>query len=434
MSPKTHFHRRLYSTAGMRSVFISYRRDDAAGHAGRLSDRLAARLGAARVFMDVEDIAPGQNFAQAIEQTLSKCDYLLAVVGPNWVKAIQARMAGGEDFVRHEITAALSRRVTIIPVLVGGATMPTAADLPPELAEFSRCQAVEIRDNRFDDDATRLVDYVAGGRATRRRAIVAIAVLLPVLALGGWFASMRLAPSDPVMDGVWVADVRKPGQREYRVRFTLALDNDRVTGMVQYPTGEGPILDGRISNDRLTFRTSHVPQFADGPATIWTEATVEGDQLTLKMTDDNGTATGVARRSTDRGGQTRSTDQARELPSLAYGTWTLRNARDDQQKRWDNSVLQFTTQEETPDGLLLRGRFTWRLDNQLIGSEEFTGRYVERSRQVILEGDRVTDPDRLAVGSYSAVLARDERTLVQGRWGSTAQHEPGHAGEWEAVR
>ena len=120
--------------------------------------------------------------------------------------------------------------------------------------------------------------------------------------------------------------------------------------------------------------------------------------------------------------------------SLAYGTWTLRNAHDEERKRWDNSVLQFTTQQETVDGLLLHGRFTWRLDNQLMGTEEFTGRYVERSRQIILEGERVSDPVHLAVGSYSAILAPDERTLVQGRWGSTAQNEPGFAGEWEAVR
>lgn len=133
----------------LKSVFISYRRDDAAGHAGRLSDRLVARLGAARVFMDVEDIAPGQNFAQAIESTLSKCDGVLAVIGPRWLETIRTRMAGGEDFVRHEIAVALAAGLTVIPVLVGGAKMPGAADLPPELAAFSRCQAVEIRDNRL---------------------------------------------------------------------------------------------------------------------------------------------------------------------------------------------------------------------------------------------------------------------------------------------
>ena len=56
----------------MPNVFISYRRDDAGGHAGRLSDRLVARFGPDSVFVDVDDIKPGQNFLQAIEQTLSQ--------------------------------------------------------------------------------------------------------------------------------------------------------------------------------------------------------------------------------------------------------------------------------------------------------------------------------------------------------------------------
>ena len=77
------------------------------------------------------------------------------------------------------------------------------------------------------------------------------------------------------------------------------------------------------------------------------------------------------------------------------------------------------------DGLVFEGGYR---------SEDFVGRYVERTRQIILEGERVTDPNRLAIGSYSAILASDERTLVDGRWGSTAQNEPGFAGEWEAVR
>jgi len=121
-------------------------------------------------------------------------------------------------------------------------------------------------------------------------------------------------------------------------------------------------------------------------------------------------ATGVARRA------------PRALPSLSYGTWTLRNAVDEGGKDWSNSVLQFTSQEETSDGLVLRGTFTWRLDNKLIGTEQVTGRYVERTRHVILEGSAVehTDPQsdvRLAVGSYSAVVAGDERSLADGRWG-----------------
>lgn len=442
----------------MTNVFISYRRDDAGGHAGRLSDRLIARFGAERVFMDVQDIQPGQNFEQAIEQTIAKCDHMLAVIGPRWLQILQARAASGEDFVRHEIGVALARGTTVIPVLVGGATMPARDQLPAALAAFARCQAVDVRDDRFDGDVARIVDFLAvgeapgaahrklfGGRIPRRAFVWSLPLLAALLA-GGWFAWPGPGPvPEPVqeasLNGEWAAEMQKPGQPPYRIRLTLARLGEQVTGSVRYPTGEAPILDGRVDENRLTFHTSHVPPFASAPATIRFQAEVEGDAIRLTSTDEAGTATGVARRAVGVAGGAVGTPAtaSRALPSLSYGTWTLRNARDEAGKNWSNSVLQFTSQEESPDGLILRGRFTWRLDYMLVGTEEISGRYVERTRQVILEGSTVTDAphqgsERLAVGSYSAVLAADERSLVQGRWGSTAQNEPGFAGEWEAVR
>lgn len=141
----------------MTSIFISYRRQDASGHAGRLSDRLVARFGADHVFMDVEDIQPGQNFARSIEQTLAQCSHVLAVVGPRWIESLQARSAAGEDFVRHEIAMALTRGLTVIPVLVAGARMPAPSDLPAELSAFrpahdrrSRVQNPESHRTRAD--------------------------------------------------------------------------------------------------------------------------------------------------------------------------------------------------------------------------------------------------------------------------------------------
>src|SRR5690349_3453732 len=137
----------------MTSIFISYRRDDAGGHAGRLSDRLVARLGADRVFMDVSDIRPGENFEQAIQRTLAKCDHVLAVIGPRWLSSLTERQSTtGEDFVRSEIAAALLRGATVIPVLVGGAEMPSKSTLPPDVAALARCQAVVIEDRSFDED------------------------------------------------------------------------------------------------------------------------------------------------------------------------------------------------------------------------------------------------------------------------------------------
>jgi hypothetical protein len=202
---------------------------------------------------------------------------------------------------------------------------------------------------------------------------------------------------------------------------------NRVNGMVSYPTGDGPILDGVYDAGTMSFRTEHTPQFESAPAVIQFQAHLAGDAIALTLVNNAGMATGTAHR------VPLATPRA-AAPSLTYGTFTLRNARDEQGKNWSNSVLRFTSQEETPDGLLVKGTFTWRLDNLLIGTEEFSGHFVERTRQIILEGSTVSDPARLAVGSYSAVLAPDERALLQGRWGSTAQNEPGYAGEWEATR
>jgi hypothetical protein len=321
----------------MTSLFISYRREDAAGHAGRLSDRLVARFGEERVFIDVEDIKPGDDFEHAIERTLGQCDHLLAVIGPHWLKALNARADDANDLVRREICLAMAKGVRVIPILVGGAQMPRQVDLPPDLRAFGRCDAIRIDDDNFDQDARRLLDFLA---STSKPA--------PGAARQWW----RLAP-------VWAT-----------VALILALVGARALG----------------------------PERETSPS-----------------------------------------GASRSLPALTYGSWTFRNARDAEGRRWNNSVVQFTSQEESADGLVLRGRFTWRHDNILVGTEDFAGRYIERTRQVIVEGVRVADiphagPERLAVGSYSAVLSADERALLEGRWGLSAAGAPGDVGEWEAYR
>jgi tetratricopeptide (TPR) repeat protein len=139
------------------NIFISYRRDDSAAYAGRICDHLAALIGAQRVFMDVEDIHPGQNFAQAIDQTLARCTSVLVIVGPRWIEILRARAARGEeDYVVHEIAAALAAKKNVVPVFVGGATAAELTGLPPALADLSFHQAVELHDSSFKDDCTRL--------------------------------------------------------------------------------------------------------------------------------------------------------------------------------------------------------------------------------------------------------------------------------------
>ena len=123
------------------------------------------------------------------------------------------------------------------------------------------------------------------------------------------------------------------------------------------------------------------------------------------------------------------------MPYLAYGSWTLRHAIDESGLDWSNSVLKFTSQQPVPEGLQLRGSFTWRLNNELVGTEEVVGYYLAQIRQLTFEGQSVSEPERLAVGSYSAFLSADERELTDGRWGSTVQmRDAGTPGRWEASR
>jgi tetratricopeptide (TPR) repeat protein len=115
-------------------------------------------MGVHRVFMDVEDIRPGQKFTEAIDQTLAQCSTVLVVVGPRWIEILQQRAAKGEpDYVVHEISAALARKANVVPVLVGGATAAALSGLPASLADLSFRQAVELHDASFKDDCRRLV-------------------------------------------------------------------------------------------------------------------------------------------------------------------------------------------------------------------------------------------------------------------------------------
>ena len=87
---------------------------------------------------------------------------MLVVVGRHWLDARDAagarRLDDPGDFVRLEIELALAARAAVVPVLVEGATMPSAGDLPPSLAAFSRCQAVELSDIRWRQDVDRLTE------------------------------------------------------------------------------------------------------------------------------------------------------------------------------------------------------------------------------------------------------------------------------------
>ena len=145
-------------------IFISYRRDDASGHAGRLYDDLVERFGDDRVFIDIDTIELGVDFGDSIEQALDRCEVVLAVIGRSWVKITDSaglrRLDNPDDYVRMELEAALARGIRVIPVRVQGAPMPSSAELPEGLARLARRQAIELSDHRWRYDVGVLVAAV----------------------------------------------------------------------------------------------------------------------------------------------------------------------------------------------------------------------------------------------------------------------------------
>jgi hypothetical protein len=141
------------AVAGPARVFISYRRADAGWPARWLADRLGSHFGAGVVFHDVESIRPGDDFAAQIDAAVAACSVLLAVIGPQWL-AVEGdagrRLDDPLDWVRLEIEAALRRGISVIPVLVDGARMPSAGELPPSLRSVAGRQALSLSPASFD--------------------------------------------------------------------------------------------------------------------------------------------------------------------------------------------------------------------------------------------------------------------------------------------
>jgi TIR domain-containing protein len=148
---------------GRYRVFISYRRGDSAGHAGRLTRCLEESLGQDAVFFDVDDIAPGTPFGPAIIGRIHAAEVVLAVISQYWLTASdektgKRRLDDSGDWVRRELETALTQGKRVIPVLVGGVRMPTEADLPTSLNALAGLHAVLIEEANFERDVETLAE------------------------------------------------------------------------------------------------------------------------------------------------------------------------------------------------------------------------------------------------------------------------------------
>ncbi len=143
-------------------IFLNYRRNQSEWPTGRLHDRLVEEFGRRRIFTDVDSIPPGHDFTKALETAVGNCRVLLAVIGRGWADARdnqdRRRLDNPNDWVRVEIESALRRSgVLVIPVLIDGAELPQATELPGELAQLSTRQAVTITASEFARDVETLV-------------------------------------------------------------------------------------------------------------------------------------------------------------------------------------------------------------------------------------------------------------------------------------
>src|SRR5262245_14817914 len=178
-------------------VFISYRREDSAGHSGRLHDSLQSHFGADNVFMDLSDIDSGQNFVEVIQGAVRSSDVVLAVIGKEWLTCTSGgtrRLDMPNDFVRTEIGIALEHGIPVIPVLVRGASMPPASSLPEPLKLLASHDAHELSDERWTYDVGRLIDAtekLAGKptSSTRWPLVAAIAAVIAIAAVAAAFRS-----------------------------------------------------------------------------------------------------------------------------------------------------------------------------------------------------------------------------------------------------
>ena len=209
------------------TIFISYRRGQDAGFAGRLFDPLERTFRRKALFMDVDSIAPGQDFVSILEARVAECDVLLALIGRGWLTAIdeagRRRLDNAEDFVRIEIATALAQTKRVIPVLIDDVPMPRSEDLPEVLKPLVRRQATRLSHDRFKADSDRLIrtlkQVLADAETVRRQAIKDFAVFRDIDA--PWCPEMVALPVGEFLMGPPEDEERRFSQEDPQHRVTI---------------------------------------------------------------------------------------------------------------------------------------------------------------------------------------------------------------------
>ena len=312
----------------MSGIFISYRREDSAPYAGRLYDRLSARFGADRVFMDVDDIAPGADFAAQIGAKIHSCDALIAVIGKNWLTVRngngQARFTDPNDFVGLELASALRRGVLVIPVLVGGAVMPKPEELRDDLRDLAGKNAVTLQDHDFQRDVESVIHALENlsplrqqpdrpedvslrqrRERLRKRLLWKVPVILLLVSFAVWWQLRQEQSGQPAagaapaeinrmakaIAGVWEGEVTYSWGAKYKERFFFEPEGDKLFGTATFLESKRGIEDGKIEVDHISFSVRFEEMSGDAAREVKNSyfAKVSGSELSVRMQDSRGT-------------------------------------------------------------------------------------------------------------------------------------------------
>ncbi len=269
----------------MAVIFISYRRGDQPGFAGRLADALATTFGADNVFRDIEDIHPGEDFAATIRSQLQTVGVMLVLIGPAWLTASNngvRRLDEPEDFVRLEIEAGLQSGKPVLPVLIGGVSMPAEKELPPSIGALARRQALVLSDASWASDLARLVQSIKPLLPLRRRLPLRSGLTWGVAAIGliallvfgfktRWPDSAATKPGQATaqiaqnLPGRWTAEVKYDWGAVHKETFELRLEQGEVRGSATYLRLARSVEQGRLLNDRIEFITHSQEALGDAP-------------------------------------------------------------------------------------------------------------------------------------------------------------------------
>lgn len=278
----------------MTKIFISYRRDDSGFAADRVHEEALEFVDEpSDVFMDIDGIPPGVDFVDHINQKVGQCDALFALIGRDWLdirdaETGQRRLDDPGDFVRAEIAAALGRGVPVVPILLGGAAMPEAGDLPDDLKPLARRNAVNLGRASFKHDMEQLMaglgltkKSVARPRGGALKGWLAGLLAVGAIVAAGYVLLPMLGVSLPGMGPATPGVTVPPETAETRTRrLGLSILQDGQ------PMAMDVVNDESGLADRTVVQMERAPFKVRLPGTHWPSPTADWPLLRIVISDD----------------------------------------------------------------------------------------------------------------------------------------------------